>query len=122
MHFSSQKFRFYRYSVDEWENYEHGEFSDTNKFIQSLNSQFQQLHFKEDPNNFVMDEFEIAHIEKLHNAILRALIDLRDDGIFGSNNNFVIIWISDSDEEIIYQSAKALNSASVYETFMSEFG
>lgn len=113
---------YYKYSVDEWENYEHDEFRDANKLIESLNLQFQQLHVKEDPNNFVMDELEIAHIEKLHNAILTALIELRDDGIFGSNNNFVIIWIPDSDDEIIYQSAKALNSASVYETFIAEFG
>ena len=51
-----------------------------------------------------------------------ALIELRHDRVFGSNDNFVIIWIPDSDDEIIYQSAKALNSVSVYETFMSEFG
>lgn len=114
---------YYRYSVDEWENYEYGEFNDANKIIESLNSQFQQLHIiKEDPNNFVMDEFEIAHITKLHNAILTALIELRDDGIFGNSNNFVIIWIPDSDDEIIYQSAKALNSTSVYESFITEFG
>ncbi|BAY83810.1 hypothetical protein NIES267_33040 [Calothrix parasitica NIES-267] len=113
---------YYRYSVDEWENYEHGEFINTNKLINSINSQFQQLHIKEDSNNFLMDEFEIAHVTKLHNAILKALIELRYDGIFGSNDNFVIIWIPDSDDEIIYQSAKVLNSASVYETFMAEFG
>lgn len=69
-----------------------------------------------------MDEFEIAHITKLYKAILKALIKLRHDGIFGSIDNFVIIWIPDSDDEIIYQSAKALNSASVYETFIAEFG
>ncbi len=92
------------------------------KLINSINSQFQQLHVKEDPNNFVMDEFEIAHVTKLHNAILKALIELRNDRIFGSNDNFVIIWIPDSDDEIIYQSAKVLNSAFVYETFMAEFG
>ena len=51
-----------------------------------------------------------------------ALIELRHDRVFGSNDNFVIIWIPDSDDEIIYQSAKALNSVSVYETYMSVFG
>ena len=84
--------------------------------------QFQQLHIKEDSNDFVMDEFEIAYVKKLHNAILKALIKLRYDEIFGSQNNFVIIWIPDSDDEIIYQSAKVLNSTTVYETFMTEFG
>ncbi|MEO1763273.1 MAG: DUF4303 domain-containing protein [Cyanobacteria bacterium J06629_18] len=113
---------YYRYSVDEWENYEDGEFRNANKFIESLNSQFQQLHLKKDSNDFVMDEFEIAHVKKLHNAILNALIKLRREGLFGSYENFVIIWIPDSDDEIIYRSAKALNSASIYEKFMSEFG
>ncbi|MBV6624339.1 MAG: DUF4303 domain-containing protein [Rivularia sp. (in: Bacteria)] len=113
---------YYRYSVDEWENYVHNEFINTNKLINSLNSQFKELHVEKNVNNFVMDEFEIAHITKLHKAILIALNELRHNGLFGNNNNFVIIWIPGSDDEIIYQSAKVLNSACVYETFMREFG
>lgn len=112
---------YYRYSVDEWENYEDNELNNANKLIELLNSQFQQLHIEKDPNNFLMDEFDIAHVVKLHNAILNALIELRHDGLFGSYENFAIIWIPDSDDEIIYQSAKALNSASIYDAFMSEF-
>lgn len=72
--------------------------------------------------NFIIDEFEIAYIKKLHKVILIALTELRNDEIFGSNDNFVIIWIPDSDDEIIYQSAKVLNSDSIYNSFISEFG
>ena len=74
---------YYRYSVDEWENYEDHEFRDANKLIESLNSQFQQLHVK-DESSFLMDEFEIVHVEKLHDAILNALIKLRHEGLFRS--------------------------------------
>lgn len=113
---------YYRYSVDEWENYEQNQFRNTNKILDSLNSQFQELHVKENPNNFVMDELKIAYINKLHEAILKALLELRRDGIFGNDNNFVVIWIPDSDEEIIFRSAKVLNSVTVYDRFISEFG
>ena len=113
---------YYRYSVDEWQNYEHDELSNASKLIKSLNSQFKDLHFKEDSNNFLMDEFEIAYITKLHKAILTALIELRHDGLFGSNDNFVLIWLPDSDDKIIFQSAKALNSALVSHQFISELG
>lgn len=117
---------YYRYCVNEWENWEYDEFPKTNKLIDLRNSYFKQLHPKKYPDNpsfedFILDEFEIAHIEKLLEAILKAAIASKHDGIF-DRDNFLVIWFCDLDDEIINRSVKLLNSAKVYQTFMQEFG
>lgn len=117
---------YYRYCVDEWENWEYDEFPKTNKLIDLLNSQFKELHPKKYPDkpsmeDFFLDDFEVAHVDKLLDAILTAMIELKHDGLFDSDK-FLIIWFSDSDDDIINKSVKELNSTIVYENFRQEFG
>ncbi len=46
---------YYRYSVDEWPNYEHSEFPKSNAIINLRNSQFQELHGNDNPDNYEMN-------------------------------------------------------------------
>ncbi|MGY8769443.1 MAG: DUF4303 domain-containing protein [Pirellulales bacterium] len=104
---------FYRYAVDEWANYEHEVFANSNKLIASRNSVFNELLEKIDPYDFSADDFEVAHVDKLHGTILKAMDELRLDGLF-DNDAFLVMWISDSGHEIMGKSVKRLNSESVY--------
>jgi hypothetical protein len=113
---------YYRYSVDEWSNYEHGEFPKSSAIIELRNSEFQELHSDDNPDDCAMDNWEVAHAINLLNAILKAMTELRHDGLIGGDKSFAIIWIADSDNSIMLQSAKALNSNAVYQTFVEEFG
>ncbi|MCC5650094.1 DUF4303 domain-containing protein [Nostoc sp. XA013] len=113
---------YYRYSVDEWSNYEHGEFPKSSAIIDLRNAQFKKMHINNNHDDYAMDDWEIAHAEKLLTTILTAMTELRHDGLIGGDKSFAIIWISDSDCDIMRQSAKVLNSDAVYKTFMKEFG
>jgi len=110
---------YYRYSVDEWQNYVHDGFDDTNALLESHLAQFKELHTPID-DSFQLDEYEIAFVAKTNRAILDSLLQLKRIGTFG-NDTFLIIWFSDSDDEIMNDSAKALNSAEVYEKYAAEF-
>lgn len=113
---------YYRYSVDEWSHYELDEFPISNAFIDHRNSCFHEQHVKDDPENFRMDQFEIAHADKLLDTILNAMITLRHEGVIGGDRSFAVIWIPDSDHDIIYKSVKELNSDTVIEAFMKMAG
>ena len=113
---------YYRYSVDEWSNYAHDKFPKSNAIINLRNSQFQELHGNDNLNNYAMDNWEVAHALKLLHAILKAMTELRYEGLIGGDKSFAIIWIADSDNSIIPQSAKALNTETVYKMFVEEFG
>ncbi|HEY9861572.1 MAG TPA: DUF4303 domain-containing protein [Candidatus Obscuribacterales bacterium] len=113
---------YYRYSVDEWSNYEHRKFPKSDAIIDSRNAQFKELHINDNLDNHVMDNWGIAHAIKLLTTILTAMNELRHDGLIGGDKSFAVIWIPDSDNGIICQSAKTLNSDTVYKIFMEEFG
>ncbi|HEX8965442.1 MAG TPA: DUF4303 domain-containing protein [Patescibacteria group bacterium] len=95
-------YNYYRYSPDEWSDWD-----DYGKF---------------DYVNLIIKKFG-----QLKSAILQqafqALIELESEGLFGikSDSRFIVIWLSDSDNEIIHISAKQLNSEKVYLEFASEF-
>ncbi|MBE9119771.1 DUF4303 domain-containing protein [Tychonema sp. LEGE 07199] len=113
---------YYRYSVDEWSNYEHSEFPKSSAIIDLCNAKFKELHLNDNPDDYAMDDWEIAHATKLLAAILTAMNELRHDSLIGGDESFAVIWIPDSDLDIMKQSAKTLNSSGVYETFIKEFG
>ena len=110
---------YYRYSVDEWQNYVHDGFDDTNSKLKSQLAQFKELHSPA-VDSYELDEYEIAFVDKTNRAILDALLELKRKGTFGSDT-YLIIWFSDSDYEIMNDSAKALNDAEVYEQYAAEF-
>ena len=110
---------YYRYCVDEWQNYVHDEFDDTNSKLESLLAQFRELHICA-ADSYQLDEYEVAFVAKINRAILNALWELKRNGTF-DNGTYLIIWFSDSDYEIMNESAKALNDAEVYQQYAAEF-
>ncbi len=113
---------YYRYSVDEWENWDQDALASVTPLIDKLNERFRSLHTS-DPESFEMDEYEIAHISCFHSTFLSALQELNDENVFDiGGENFVAIWISDSDHDIIFKSVCAMNSDKIVKEFMDEFG
>ena len=110
---------YYRYSVDEWQNYIHDGFDATNSLLRTLFGEFKQLHVG-DPGSLQLDDYELAYIDKINNAILDALKTLRSNGTF-EIETYIIIWFSDADYDIINDSARILNTPEIFEAFSSEF-
>lgn len=110
---------YYRYSVDEWQNYVHDGFDATNSVLKSQLATFKKLH-KAVEDDDQSHRCEIAFVEKSNRAILEALMALKKDGTF-AKGTYLIIWFSDSDAKIMNQSAKLLNNASTYKKYASEF-
>ena len=57
-------------------------------------------------------------------AAFSALMEAEADGLFGPRTptRFVALWLSDSANPIMAESAKALNSEEVFEAFRTEYG
>ncbi len=113
---------YFRYSVDEWAHYDHDAFPKSNALLEQRNAHFESLHVKADPDDYVMDETQIAHVDRLRQAIMAALVELKREGALGGDERFTVVWVPDSIDDIIFHSAKALNAIDVYDEFMSEFG
>jgi hypothetical protein len=113
-------YRYFRYCVDEWANWDLGEFAAVNALLVECNERFRSMHSK-CAGDCWMDEFELAHSNALLNAVLRGLEAARDGGSFGDIEPFLAVWISDSDHEIMFESVRRLNSAAIVREFMREF-
>ena len=118
---SDSRYIYYRYSVDEWCHYDREGFAAANALLDAANIQFKTMHTKA-ADDIVMDEFEIAHANALLYAIVQGLETAKAGGVFGSSEPFLVVWIADSDDEVVVESARRLNSATVVEEFMREFG
>jgi hypothetical protein len=110
---------YYRYSVDEWQNYVHDGFDNANSALESQLSEFKKLHTRAE-GSYQLDEYEIAFIAKTNRAVLKALMKLKQNGTF-TDGTYLIIWFSDSEDEIVNESARALNTDQIYEQYASEF-
>ena len=116
-----EQYRYYRYSVDEWKHYEPEGFEAANRLLGEANLRFASMHAKEE-GDYVMDDFEIAHSDSLLEAILRGLEVAKAEGVFGTPEPFLVMWISDSGNDIMTKSVRRLNSAKVARAFEKEFG
>ena len=114
---------YYRYSVDEWIHWDYDALDSVTPLITDLNQKFSNLH-SESEDDFEMEEFEVAHIRAYHDTFLKAFRDLKSEGVFDFPNAdpFLVIWISDSESEVMRDSVRELNSPKVIEEFKSEFG
>jgi hypothetical protein len=118
---TDDQYLYYRYSVDEWANWDHDGFAAANALLVDANDRFKSMHSK-DSDDCVMDEFEIAHANALLDAVVRGLQAAKQTGAFLVVEPFLAVWISDSDHQIIFESVRRLNSQVVAEEFMREFG
>lgn len=103
---------YYRYSVDEWQNYVHDGFDAVNRELKAL-----LTSSKSSDDDSIDDVF----VEAVYQAVLDAMQALRNDGTFDSVP-YLAIWMSDSGNSILNRSVKLLNSNEVYAEFASEFG
>jgi hypothetical protein len=114
-------YRYYKYCVDEWSHWQMDGFDTINKLLREANVEFSTMHTT-DRDNYQMDECEILYSNKLLEAITQGLEIAKENGVFGAKNPFLVVWISDSDHEIINKSVYRLNCESVARDFMEELG
>jgi hypothetical protein len=57
----------------------------------------------------MMDDFEIAHSDSLLEAMLCGLEAAKTEGVFGTPEPFLVMWISDSGNDIMTKSVRRLN-------------
>ncbi len=108
---------YYRYCVDEWKHRETKGFTKSIAKLKTSLKQFRTLH-KRDEESFQLDEYEVAFVNKTNQAFLDALHQLKKNGTFDADT-FLVIWFSDSADEIINESVKKLNSRAVSKAFLS---
>jgi len=115
----NKRSNYYRFSVDEWVNYERNGFDQTNMRLNQLAEQFEELRRTFFDTKRLQPE-DSAYIAKRHQSILRALRLLQEKKVI-RDGTFLVIWLSDSDDNIMLNSAKLLNPPKVYKAFASEF-
>ncbi|RBP46602.1 uncharacterized protein DUF4303 [Roseimicrobium gellanilyticum] len=113
--------RYYRFGVDEWAHWDYDGFVAANALLVEANEHFKSMHRRAE-DNCVMDDYEVAHSDALLDALVQGLESARAGGVFGGSEPFLLVWISDSGHEIMMKSARRLNSATVAQEFIAEFG
>jgi len=113
------QYNYYRFSVDEWKNWDSDGFSAANHILAEANRCFATAHVGA---SFAMDEVQVAFADGLLDSILRGLEQAKQLGMFDGAAPFLVIWISDSSCEIISESVRRLNQPDVAADFMVEFG
>ncbi len=111
---------YYRFGVDEWALWEHEGFDRSARELARFYESFKAEHNK-DPDDFEFDDEEIAFRTGLYDTHVEALLRLRNDGTFGEDT-FLVIWVTDSDDEISTKSAKLLNNPTIYGRYAAQFG
>jgi hypothetical protein len=110
-----------RYHVDEWDHWEHGEFSSANLKLAELNQRFEIMSAPLQNEGAKLD-LAILHDNASFDAIVSGLETARVTGAFGDVPPFLVVWISDSSHHIIYESVRRLNSREVADEFDRLFG
>lgn len=103
---------YYRYCVDEWQNYVHEGFDAVNGELKRL---LEANRLSAD------DSIDDAFVKSVYEAVLNAMLTLRKEHTF-DGVPFVVVWLSGSDDDIVNRSAKMLNSPTIYSEFATEFG
>jgi len=112
---------YYRYCVEEWAHWDHDGFAAANALLVEANEAFRSMHSRAN-NDGMMDEFEVAHANALLDSLVQGLEAAKADGVFGGSDPFLVVWISDSNHEIMVESARRLNSREMATEFVREFG
>ena len=110
---------FYRYCPEEWKTEIREGFDTTNEILKASFDKFNSMHNK-NPNNFMMDRYEIAFVARRDTAIINALKALKESGRL-KNGTFLSIWFWGSQYAVTEESVKILNSPEVHQTFVSVF-
>jgi len=116
---TDDQYRYYRYSVDTWAHWDQDALAGANQQLSEDNGKFASLHTK-DENNFRMDEFQKSHAHRTLEAFVAGLEAVKNEGLFGEPSPFLVVWISDSNEEVMADSVRRLNSEEVADDFFRE--
>ena len=111
---------FSRFSVNDWQNFVYDGFAKTNSELKSLLNEFRDRHTRIQDGP-IIDDYEVAYIEKIDRAILNALLELKRLGVF-TDDQFIVIWYSNADCDIVNDSARQLNVPDTYKKFKTQFG
>ena len=114
-------YTYYRYNVDEWQQWDHEQFTAANRLLAALDLEFKSKHQRQG-NEFIFDEIEHLYADLILEAILQGMVAAKAQGLFGKDERFLVIWIAGSPGEITMQSLKTLNSPKVVKAFIEEFG
>ena len=107
-----EDYLYYRYGADEFEIGE-----DYDLFHEVSVVMDKAIELTEDD-----DEYEET-TERLFSEALEVMIELKEEGLFGTidDSKYLAVWVSDSCDEIMEKSVKALNTKKVYEEYASQF-
>lgn len=109
------------YCPDEWANW-HDAYDSLTPLIKKLNETFTALH-PTDPEEYSMDDTQVAFIKKFHDTFLEAMLQLKAEGVFHIKDRslMTVIWLSDTSiDGIIKASLEQLNEAQEIKAFMAE--
>ena len=102
-------YSYYRYSAEEWSEWDDfGLFREVNELIRQYS---------------VADDYFRDVAPKLLTVCLDVLAELKASGSFaaGSDDLFLVVWVSDSSNSVIRESVAKLNSSEAYRVFAREF-
>jgi hypothetical protein len=110
---------YYRYSVDEWQNYELEGFSKANEILRKYIGEFNDFceKYGDDVDDF---DYDSEFYDRINHAILEALVRLKEDGVL-KESAYLVIWFSDSNNSIIEKSVEILNTKEIYKEFLKVF-
>lgn len=111
---------YYRYCVSEWENFRYDGFDNSNDALQKYLNQYRELISSE--NNIDDEDHIDLFVDMTNSAIIMALKQVIEDGAFNGKSIFTIVWFADSQDDVVFESAKELNTIEIYKEFISEFG
>lgn len=112
---------YYKYSVDEWMNYDRDVFQKSNTILEKRNVILQEFCDRhEDQHEVEIEDLKIRFADSIYELILDALNKFRKE-FCQDSDLFLVIWVADSGNSIVNRSAAELNSASVSELFFTEF-
>jgi Domain of unknown function (DUF4303) len=113
---------YYRYSVDEWLNYDHDALPKSNDILKNHKLFLEKLcDLYEEEYDEETTELQSKFADFIYESTLKALIQFREETVGQDHQLFLVIWVSDSSNEITEQSVLKLNSPSVANLFCSEF-
>jgi hypothetical protein len=104
-----EDYSYFRFSPDEWSEWEDRDlFREVNALIRGYAER---------------DDYIDLVAPKLLATCSDVLAELKAEGLFaaGARDLFLIVWVSDSSDQIVESSARRLNDAKTYQAFAEEF-
>ncbi|WP_445362222.1 DUF4303 domain-containing protein [Microbulbifer sp. ANSA003] len=97
----------YRYIPDEWDDWHYEDFKDFNEKLDEVYSRFAETHIVTD-DECLYTEDALDYMNALYSLYIQAMANVREKNIFPSIW-YRLVWISDSDRNVIANSFYELN-------------